>query len=152
MRKILSTVAACVALTVGLLGVVQPAQAAGRGQVLRNVETGLCIDRPAGSADRPVPVFTTGCDGTSSQRWVYSEASHTIRTPDTGLCLATGSSSGISVSACDGGLLVHWELTTDGRIHQLDWGIGCVDDVRSEFLTWGPCDNKANEIWSRTAA
>ena len=58
----------------------------------------------------------------------------------------------MAVAACDSGLLIHWELTADGRIHQLDWGIGCLDDVRSQYLTWGPCDAKADEVWSLSAA
>jgi ricin-type beta-trefoil lectin protein len=150
MRKLISIVAASVALAAALIGA-QPAQAATNAGVLRNKDTGLCVDRPQ-PTDRPLTVFTTACDGTPSQRWVYSAAEQTIRTPDTGLCLATGSTAGIFVADCNSGLLIHWAFAPDGRIHQVDWGLGCVEDYRTQYLTWGACTNEANEVWSLTAA
>ena len=149
MRKIISTLAASAALSVSLFGLAQPAQAATAGAELRNQDTGLCVDRRE-DPERPVSAFTTECDGGSTQHWVYSTSDLTIRTPD-GRCLGTGSTSGIFVVDCAGGALVHWGLTADGRIHQLDWGIGCIEDYRTEWLTWGGCDNNPNEIWSSPA-
>jgi hypothetical protein len=151
MRKMMSIVMSCAALAASLLAA-GPAQAATDAGVLRNSDTGLCITRPQQTADRPLPVFTAACDGAATQQWVYSTTEQTIRTPSNGLCLSTGSSSGIFVAKCDSGLLVHWGLTGDGRIHQLDWGIGCVEDYRTQYLTWGACTNDLNEVWSLTAA
>ena len=150
MRKILSTLAASALLTVSLLAAAQPTQAAAPGGELRNADTGLCIDRGE-HPERPVAAFTAPCDGSVSQRWVRSAADQTIRTPD-GRCLATGSTSGIFVAACDSGLLVRWGQTSDGRIHQLDWGIGCIEDFRTATLTWGACTNSRNEVWSSLTA
>ncbi|MCC2313570.1 hypothetical protein [Cellulomonas xiejunii] len=64
---------------------------------------------------------------------------------------ATGTSSGIFVTACDSSLLVRWGQTSDGRIHQLDWGIGCTEDFRTATLTWGTCTNSPNEVRSKPA-
>jgi len=151
MRKMMSIVVVCATLTASLIGA-SAAQAATKTGVLRNSDTGLCIARPQQTADRALPVFTAACDDAATQQWAYSTTEQTIRPPGTGLCLSTGSSSGIFVAACDSGLLVHWEITSDGRIHQLDWGIGCVEDYRTQHLTWGPCTNDSNEVWSLTAA
>ena len=96
-RKFISTLAASALLTLSLFGAAQPAQAAPSGGELRNKDTGLCVDRRE-DPERPVAAFTTQCDGSATQRWVYSAADQTIRTPD-GRCLATGSSSGIFVTA-----------------------------------------------------
>ncbi|MBO0898690.1 ricin-type beta-trefoil lectin domain protein [Cellulomonas sp. zg-ZUI222] len=148
-RKIISTLAASALLALSLLGAAQPAQAAAPGGELRNKDTGLCVDRRE-HPERPVAAFTTRCNGSATQRWVYSASDQTIRTPD-GRCLATGSTSGIFVTACDSGLLVRWGQTSDGRIHQLDWGIGCIEDFRTVTLTWGACTNSPNEVWSSLA-
>ncbi|MGC4806901.1 ricin-type beta-trefoil lectin domain protein [Micromonospora sp. DT233] len=145
-RKIISTLTASAALALSLLGAAQPAQAAAAGGELRNKDTGLCVDRRE-VADLPVIAFTTTCNGSAKQRWVYSPSDHTIRTTD-GRCLSTASSTGVFVDPCDSGLLVRWGPTADGRIHQLDWGIGCLEDYRTEWLTWGACDNHTNEIWT----
>lgn len=148
-RTFVSTLAAAALLTLSLVGAVQPAHAAAAGSELRNQDTGLCVDRRE-HPERPVAAFTTACDGSSSQRWVYSAADQTIRTPD-GRCLATGSSSGIFVADCGSGLLVRWGQASDGRIHQLDWGIGCIEDFRTESLTWGACTRSPDEVWSSLA-
>jgi hypothetical protein len=148
-RTIISTLAASALLAVSLFGAVLPAQAAPSGGELRNEDTGLCVDRRE-DPERPVAAFTTTCNGSATQRWVYSAADQTIRTPD-GRCLATGSSSGIFVADCDSGLLVRWGQTSDGRIHQLDWGIGCIEDFRTESLTWGACTRSPDEVWSSLA-
>ncbi|MFI9640487.1 ricin-type beta-trefoil lectin domain protein [Micromonospora sp. NPDC051925] len=145
-RKVISALAASVLLAVSLFGAAQPARAAVVGGELRNKDTGLCVDRRE-RPEWPVSAFTTECTGVDTQRWVYSASDQTIRTPD-GRCLGTGSTSGIFVVDCAGGALVRWGFTIDGRIHQLDWGIGCIEDYRTEWLTWGGCDNNPNEVWS----
>ncbi|MFG1606473.1 ricin-type beta-trefoil lectin domain protein [Actinoplanes sp. NPDC049265] len=151
MRTLMSTIAASAALAGSLVGA-HPAQAAASdaGQ-LRNKDTGLCVERQD-PADRPLAVFMAECDGGAKQQWVYSAAAETIRTPGTGLCLSTSSTSTIAAGACDSGLLVHWRFSADGRIHQVDWGIGCVEDYRTQYLTWGACTNETNEVWSLAAA
>jgi ricin-type beta-trefoil lectin protein len=151
MRKATALVAATGALTAGLIGA-QPAQAAANGSQLRNKETGLCIER-LDVEDTARPVFMAPCDGGVKQQWVYSASELTIRTTD-GLCLSTGDSTGVAVGACDSGLFIHWLLSADGRIHQADriyGGDGCVEDYRTDWLTWGVCSDDDNEVWSLTA-
>jgi hypothetical protein len=150
MRKTMSLVTGAVALTAGLVGA-QPAQAVASGSQLRNKDTGLCIER-LDPADTARPVFMAACDGGVKQQWIYSASELTIRTTD-GLCLSTGASTGVAVGACDSGLFIHWRISEDGRIHQVDWtwGDGCVEDYRTEWLTWGACSGDDNEVWSLTA-
>ena len=94
--------------------------------------------------------FTAECDGAGTQRWVYSETEQTVRAADTGLCLGAGWATGVFVVDCGNGSFVNWVHGSDGRLRLREWQPGCLEDTRSEQLTWGGCDNQANEVWSLT--
>lgn len=156
-RKIASLVLATAALTAAGLAAAAPARAGTTGDpqgMLRNAESGLCIDWPGGLNPSGYQIAkTSACTGAPTQQWTYSDASHTFRNSGTAYCLATANTSAVLVVTCDGGWFQHWGFTGDGRIHQLDWTVGCVKgDTSWGYTYWGQCTGSPDEVWELAAA
>ena len=118
--------------------------------VLRNKSTGLCLDH----SDLNGFIVTAACDGSPRQQWSYSRSTHTLRNTGTDNCLVTGNSSAMWLAPCTDRWGEHWGYTDDGRIHQLDWTVGCVKDSRDwPYTYWGGlCNGTDDEVWLRADA
>ncbi|GAB3818692.1 ricin-type beta-trefoil lectin domain protein [Micromonospora zhanjiangensis] len=123
--------------------------------MLRNAGTGLCLDW-SGSLNPGNATFvvTAPCTGSKTQRWTYSEADHQIRNTGTDYCAVTGNTNAVFVATCADLWGQHWGYTGDGRFHQLDWTVGCMqDDTSFSYVSWtGICRNTDIEVWRQAAA
>ena len=153
-RKIASMVAASAAAVVAGLTAAAPAQAATgadlRG-VLRNAGTGLCLDWPGTlNPGNATFVVTAPCTGSKTQQWTYSDTDHLIHNTGTGYCAVTANTDAVFVTTCADQWGQHWGYTSDGRFHQLDWTVGCMQDDKTwgDNVTWaGVCKNTSIEVW-----
>jgi hypothetical protein len=158
-RKLASLAAAGATVIVAGLATAAPAQAntaTGSGGVLRNAGTGLCLDWSGTlNPGNATFVVTTACTGSKTQRWTYSEADHLIRNTGTDYCAVTANTDAVFIATCADKWGEHWGYTGDGRFHQLDWTVGCMQDDKTwgDYVTWtGVCKNTSIEVWQHQPA
>ncbi|MEV6637299.1 ricin-type beta-trefoil lectin domain protein [Actinoplanes sp. NPDC051470] len=157
--KIASLVAAGAMTVVAGLTAAAPAQASAAADLrgtLRNAGTGLCLDWPGSlNPGNATLAVTATCTGSKTQQWTYSETDHLIHNTGTNYCAATANTNAVFVTTCADKWGEHWNYTSDGRFHQLDWTTGCMQDNRSAgaYVTWtGVCQTTDIEVWQHPAA
>lgn len=156
--KIVSLVLASVTAIAAGLAAAAPAQASApadlRG-VLRNVGTGLCLDWQGSlNTGNITSVVSRPCTGSATQQWAYSEADQMIHNTGTDYCAVTGNTNAVFVATCADQWGQHWGYTSDGRFHQLDWTVGCMQDDKSwSYVSWtGICHYTDIEVWQHPTA
>ncbi len=156
-RKIASLlVAGITAVVVGLTSAA-PAQAGTANDLLgvyRNAGTGLCLDWSGSVGQGTTFVVTATCTGSKTQQWTYSETDHLIRNTGTDYCAITSNTNAVFIATCADRWGEHWGYTSDGRFHQLDWTVGCMQDDKSwSYVSWtGVCRNTDIEVWRHPIA
>jgi hypothetical protein len=131
-----------------------PAYAADSTGALRNAVTSLCLDWPGEMGPNGRLIYTSACNGSSTQQWTFTETDQAIRNTGTDFCLNSGGSTAVWIEPCGTVQdMENWAFAGDGRVNHLFWPDSCLEDEAGrQYVEVGLCDGRPNEVWQRIPA